>query len=353
MLLIFVSSVALNECVVLPVGIRQIKMKNIDWLLFFYTVPAKPVGSRTKIWRKLSKIGAVKLKGTAYLLPYSDQHHEILQWLISELSSLGGEGALVRTDTVEPLGQSEIISLFDGQCAKLYHKLLEGFDALERKIDILRQSDRTDSGKNLTGQLKKLQRKLHSVKKVDFFTSTFGVELENRMKSLTNEFYQLASAGKKRQSKADTMKTPLRKKKDYQGKTWVTRKNPFVDRMASAWLIRKFIDNQAVFAFIDDKDLKPPGGGIVTFDIKNGDFTHTRDLCTLEILIISFDLGDRVPQHISNIVHNIDLQDDKYRSPEADGIEMILSGVRNSVATDSSALEKGMDLFEALYASFT
>jgi hypothetical protein len=328
-------------------------MKNVDWLLFFYTVPAKPVGSRTKVWRKLSKVGAVKLKGTAYILPYSDQHHEILQWLISELSSLGGEGALVRTDTIEPLEYDDIVSLFNNQCVKGYRKLLDEFDALERKINILRQADKAGADKNLTGQLNKLQRKLHSVKKVDFFASTFGVELESKMKILTNELYHLASAGKKRKLKAGTIKIPLRKIREYQGKTWVTRKNPFVDRMASAWLIRKFIDKQAVFVFIDDKIPKPSGNDVVTFDIRDGDFTHTRDLCTIEILISSFGLEDKGLQHVSNIVHDIDLKDGKYRSPEADGIEMILSGIRKSTATDSSALKKGMDLFEALYASFT
>jgi len=333
--------------------IKQNSMKNPSWLLFFYTVPARPVGSRTKIWRKLTKIGAVKLKSAVYILPYSDEHHEILQWLISELSSLGGDGALVRTETIEPLKPGEIVDLFNRQCAERYHKLTDGFDGLERKIDLVRQNVKTGPGKNLTGQLKKLQKELYAIKKIDFFTSKFGVELEDRMKNLKNEVDQLAAASRKKQPESDTIITLARKRKDYQGKTWITRKNPFVDRMASAWLIRKFIDNQAVFAFIDDTELEHVDAESVTFDIRNGDFTHTDDLCTFEILVISFGLKDRILQHISHIVHDIDLCDDKYRSQAAAGVEIILSGIKKSATTDFSALEKGMDVFEALYASFT
>lgn len=336
-----------------PVMIKKNSTKNPDWLLFFYTVPAKPVGSRTKIWRKLTKIGAVKLKGAVYILPYSDEHHEILQWLISELSSLGGDGALVRTETIEPLNSGEIIDLFNRQCADRYHKLTDSFVSLEWKIDMLKKNVKTGLEKNLAAQLNKLQKELYAIGKTDFFKSKIGIELESRIKILKNEVPQLASVSKKRQPKTDNIQSLGQKREDYQGKTWITRTNPFVDRMASAWLIRKFIDNQAQFAFIDDTEHEKVDPGSITFDIRNGDFTHFEDLCTFETLIVSFALKDRILQRIARIIHDIDLNEDKHRSLEADGVEMILSGIRKTATTDSSALEKGMDVLEALYASFT
>ena len=333
--------------------IKKNSTKNPDWLLFFYTVPAKPVGSRTKIWRKLTKIGAVKLKGAVYILPYSDEHHEILQWLISELSSLGGDGALVRTETIEPLKPDEIIDLFNTQCADRYHKLTDSFIDLEWKIDLLRQNVKIGRKKTLSAQLNKLQKKLYAIGKIDFFESNIGAELKTRMKILKNKADQLATASKKNQPKTDNIKIVARKREDYQGKTWITRKKPFVDRMASAWLIRKFIDNQAQFAFIDDTELEKIDAGCVTFDFRNADFTHFEDLCTFETMIVSFALKDRILQRISRIIHDIDLHEDKHRSLEADGVEVILSGIKKTATSDSSALERGMDVFEALYASFT
>jgi hypothetical protein len=298
------------------------------------------------------KTGAIRLKSAVYILPYSEEHHEILQWLISELSSLGGDGALVRTRIIEPLEPDEIINLFNSHCAERYKKLSDGFDSLEQKIDLLKQTTITGRKINFSNQLNKLLKESYSIKKIDFFASELGIKMENRMKTLKNEVAMLSVTTGKRQPETDIIKILVKNREDYLGKTWATRKNPFVDRMASAWLIRKFIDDKAVFTFIDNRNTSVQNADSITFDIQNGDFTHSGDLCTFEVLIISFALKDNRLESMSRIIHDIDLNDDKHRSHAADGVERVLTGIRKLAKTDSDALEKGMDLFETIYASF-
>jgi hypothetical protein len=331
---------------------RQHDNNAPGWLLFFYSVPAKPAGSRTKIWRKLNRIGAVKLKGAVYILPYSDEHQEILQWLISELSSLGGDGAFVATESIEPLTQDEIIQLFNSQCTERYHKITDKFGALERKTAQHKQNNQAGGGKILTGQLNKLQRELSIIQKTDFFRSKFGIELIQRTKNLKNEIEQLTLAQRKK-PQTNSIKITMQKREDYQKKTWVTRKNPFVDRMASAWLIRSFIDSQARFSFIEAGQPLPEDGDQVTYDVTRGDFTHVNNLCTFEVMQIAFDLQDPGLAKLSRIVHAIDLHDESRRYPEAEGVEKILTGIQKTASDSDSALKKGMDVIDALYASFT
>ncbi len=320
------------------------------WLLFFYTVPAKPAGSRTKVWRKLSKIGAVKLKSAVYILPESEEHIEILTWLIAEISSLGGEGAFASSPAIAPFSTEEIIALFNRQSDRHYQHLSERIDRLEQKISRKNQNIKT---KNLTTRVNKLQHELYSIKKTDFFSSKKGIEIESRIRELKNEVDRLTTAEKKQIPVADNrLHISLRESKNYQQKTWVTRKNPFVDRMACAWLIRSFIDSQAKFTFIDDNHPLPDGDQ-VSYDITRGDFTHVNDLCTFEVMQIAFDLHDPGLARLSRIVHAIDLREGKNASPETEGVEMILSGIQKTATDSNSALEKGMDVFAALYASFT
>jgi hypothetical protein len=139
--------------------------------------------------------------------------------------------------------------------------------------------------------------------------------------------------------------------KDYQGKIWVTRKRPFVDRMASAWLIRKFIDPAASFDFIDEKEVAHLGKDMVAFDVMDGEFTHIGDMCTFEVFIKSFNLVDRRIKKIAAIVHELDIKDDKYKTAEARGIEEILTGIRKTAKDDHDALQRGMAIFEMLYES--
>ena len=132
---------------------------------------------------------------------------------------------------------------------------------------------------------------------------------------------------------------------EYQDKTWATRKRPFVDRFASAWLIKKFIDENASFVFIDENNLDKMDKDVIPFDIRGGRFTHAGDLCTFEVLMKSFSLKDKTLRKIAEIVHELDVKDDKFSNPEAKGIEDILSGIRKTAKDDNESLGKGIAIF--------
>ena len=136
---------------------------------------------------------------------------------------------------------------------------------------------------------------------------------------------------------------------EYRNRVWVTRPRPGVDRFASAWLIRRFIDPKAVFVFAAAPDRYPDA---VPFDMyQTGGFKHEGDLCTFEVLQERFAVRDLHVRRIAEIVHDVDLKEDRYASPHAPTISALVDGLRASIPEDSKLLEQGMMMFEALYQS--
>jgi hypothetical protein len=320
-----------------------------DWLLFFYSVPSKPVSGRMKVWRRLAKAGAVQFKGAAYLLPHSEEHYEFFQWLVSEVTFMKGDAAFVRVENIETMKNSEIISLFNQQREKDYGVLMKNLEELERKVSSVRKGGGTQNNKKLMDQMTRIGKEFKGIQAVDFFSSKAGENLKKNIKALELGLKGISSAGVKEQKITLTQK----RTEDYQNMTWATRKRPFVDRMASAWLIKKFIDKNAVFRFIDEKDIGSLGKGVTAFDVRDGEFTHRGDMCTFEVLVKSFNLKDKALRKIAEIVHELDVKDEKYSNAEAKGIEGLLIGIRKTVTTDEEVLKKGMEVFEMLYASKT
>lgn len=322
---------------------------KLEWLLFFYSVPSRPVNNRMRIWRRLIRAGAVQFKGAAYILPYDEEHYELLQWLVSEVTALGGEGAFVRAENIETTTNKEIMELFNRQRERDYHGIDKRIEEFERKIDSIKKGGGIKDHKQMLEEFEKCLKQFDEIRAVDFFSSKAGSLLKKKLDSLQSQIREISGAGVRGQNYVITPK----RINDFQNRVWATRKKPFVDRMASAWLIRKFVDNRAVFKFIDEKDIKDLAKEIVTFDIRDGEFTHIGDMCTFEVLIKSFGIKDRIVKKIAGIVHELDMKDDKYTNPEAKGIEEILTGIRKTAKGDADALERGMAVFEMLYASKT
>lgn len=322
--------------------------KSTGWILFFYTVPSRPVSNRMKVWRKLTKAGAVQLKGSVYLLPYNDDHYEFLQWLSSEIGEMKGEAGFVKTEKIDSMKDPELIALFNTQRANDYKPIGKALDDLERRLSSIQKGGKAQNGKGISEEFGKIMKNLEEVQKVDFFTSGEGRALHERVKRTRLSLKTLAGA---EPIKEKPVAITPRKLEDYQGKTWATRKKPFIDRMASAWLIRRFIDKHASFEFIDEREMDSLRKGSVVFDIKGGEFTHIGDLCTFEVLVKSFGFKDKTVRKMSEIIHDLDLKDDKYKSAEAKGLEDILTGIRKTTEVDSEALEKGMAVFEMFYMS--
>ena len=319
-----------------------------EWLLIFYSVPAHPVSGRMKIWRKLAKVGAVQLKGAVYILPANDEHQELFQWIIGEVKSLGGDGSFVRTPRIETLKDAEVRSLFNAQRDAEYRELDKLLDDMDRKVQSARKGAVGGIRDRVTGPLATLRKTYDEIRSRDFFDAPSGKATVRRIRSLEALLKGLQEPEAKEHA-------PLARKdpKAYRRKVWVTRKRPFIDRMASAWLIRRFVDPAATFHFIDEKDADRLSTGEIAFDLQGGEFTHHGELCTFEVLVRSFGIKDKAVRKIAEIVHDLDVKDDRYGNSAGSGIEEILTGIRKTVKEDADMLEKGMAVFEMMYQSRT
>jgi hypothetical protein len=301
-----------------------------------------------KLWRKLAKAGAVQLKGAVYILPATEEHEEFLEWLIGEVKSMGGDGAFVKSAEIRTMNDADIRGLFTTQADQEYNKLEKALNVLERKIQSIRKGTISEEGKSLTDQVAKFVKEFEGVASRDFYNSATGQAMKKRIHALEAG---LRDAGKN--SPEDAASVTARRAQNYQGKIWATRKKPFIDRMASAWLIKRFIDPKASFTFIEERDIGSLDNTTAAFDVRGAEFTHIGDLCTFEVLVKSFGIRDKVVRKTAEIVHDLDVKDDKYGNPGATGIEEILMGIRKTAKNDSDALEQGMAVFEMLYQAKT
>ncbi|MFZ5760333.1 MAG: chromate resistance protein ChrB domain-containing protein [Thermodesulfobacteriota bacterium] len=321
------------------------------WLLFFYTTPSKPVSIRMTVWRRLMKAGALHLKGSVYILPFSLEHYEFLHWLVAEVRDMKGDAALVSINGIDTMPDEEIIACFNQIRRADYQSLANSLDEMVTKWNAIRKGGEDAGLKSLTTLLDKLGKSFDEVGKIDFFVTPEGTALRDDMERLREEMRQWGGAAAPKNPQPAGV--PRKNAEDYQGRTWITRSRPFVDRMASAWLIGKFIDPQAVFAFVDTEAMTPSPAGSVAFDMFSGEFTHCGELCTFEVLITSFNLRDKALEQLAKIVHDLDIKDNKYQAPETGGVAEILRGIRKTAKDDHEALTQGMQVFETLYAAKT
>ena len=321
---------------------------SVEWLLIFYSIPSHPVSGRMRIWRKIAKAGAVQLKGAVYILPESDEHEELFQWIIGEVKSLGGDGSYVRTPRIETISNADVRKLFNEQRDAEYRELDKVLDGLERKVQSARKGTVAGVREGVSGPFADVRKIRDEILVRDFFKAPLGRETDKRLQTL-----EVAISGL--QEPDTTKRAPLARKdpKAYRRKVWVTRKRPFIDRMASAWLIRRFVDPNAEFHFAADADASAVAPGEVAFDMQGGEFTHHGELCTFEVLVRSFGIKDKAVRQIAEIVHDLDLKDDKYGNAAGSGIEEVLTGIRKTVKDDADMLEKGTAVFEMMYQSRT
>ncbi|MBI4797164.1 MAG: chromate resistance protein [Desulfarculus sp.] len=224
-------------------------------------------------------------------------------------------------------------------------------EALERELSTSPGRLDQEALKRLAGQLRRLRDQHREVREVDFFGAAQGATLAQDLEALEERLTVLKAAGAGQTARPARPVVSARRRQDYQGRLWVTRPRPFVDRMASAWLIRRFIDPEARFGFTAQDQPLPPGA--VGFDRPGGEFSHLGDWCTFEVLVKAFGLKDKALKRLAGIVHEMDLRDGKFNAPQARGAEEILRGALRTAQDDHQALEKGMAVFEMLHASLS
>ena len=323
------------------------------WLLLIYQLPSRHSPVRVKVWRRLQRIGAVLLKNSAWAMPESDEAREDLEWLKAEIVAGGGEAMVLVGHAPHQATQDEIVAAFQDARAKDLEALrkdastlLEHWQRLSRRSSKgpgRTEADLRSAGRALPQALRRIRERARELEAIDFFRSPAGDEVAQLVAQLERH----ARRGHTMKSTAETAGATLAVK-DFKKKVWVTRPRPGVDRMASAWLIRRAIDPNATFVF-----RTKPRGSEIPFDMYTGDFGHHGELCTFETLAAGFALRDPAVASIAQIVHDLDMKEARYNRPEAPAVGRLVEGLRQMHKNDDALLEQGMAMFEALSRSFS
>lgn len=311
------------------------------WLLLLHQLPTRPSNARVKTWRRLQHIGAIPLRNSAYVLPDSEQSHEDFEWMKSEIVAMGGQAMVFAAHAIDADAEAEIVATFRAARESDYKSLRTDLAALERRTRTASRAGARSQPPAVRRTVRACRDRLAEIVAIDFFSTPARRDVEAALTGL--EARILGAAAPHGGAHA-----PVLTSGDYRGRTWVTRPKPGVDRMACAWLIRTFIDPQAVFVFSDK-----PSGQRVPFDMYEGEFSHHGGLCTFEVLEETFRVSDRAVRRIGEIVHDLDLKDGRFQPPEAATVGALVEGLRATHAEDDIALQRGMDLFQALYRSMT
>ena len=321
-----------------------------EWILLVHQLPQKPSKLRVRTWRKLQTLGAVPIKNSVYVLPYNEKTNEDFQWLRQEIESSGGEANLFRAGSVEGATDREIIELFRKVRDEDYTKLISEFEGLSGAAREQAKGNSLTVGKlaQYQNELSKLRQELDRVVATDFFQAQQGKKAREAFEKCRGELQ--ATESRNRKGAAKKIDSATLQIADYQNRQWATRRDPHIDRLASAWLIRRFIDKRPRFRFISE------GERIVntlTFDMTEGDFTHRGEDCTFETIIKCFGMAtDGALRQIAEIVHDIDLKDDKFNRPEASGVNSVTLGLAIVYADDGERLKQSIPVFDALYELF-
>jgi hypothetical protein len=310
------------------------------WLLLIHQLPAKPAYVRVKIWRRLQALGAVTVKNAVYALPSNGESREDFAWLAKEIVEAGGEAIVLEASLVEGLSDAALRGLFEAARDEDYARL----STEARELGARLTGETGDAAlAEIAAQTARLRKQLDQVVAIDFFGAEGRATAEGLVRGLEHGLMQEGEA--MRDDQAAVPPGPLH------GRTWVTREGVQFDRIASAWLIRRFIDPQARFKFVAATGYQPEPGEL-RFDMFEGEFTHRGDRCSYEVLAAHEGLADPALVAIGEIIHDIDLKDGKYGRAETAGVRTLLAGISASSRSDEQRLERGMALLDDLHRSF-
>src|SRR5687767_8385535 len=303
------------------------------WLLLIAQLPPKPDYLRVKLRRRVQRIGAVALRSSVFALPNRPDTTEDLIWLRTELLADGADAIIC--------GATPIAGLTDAELERRFQAGRDGdYDEI---VEEARAVTAAGGREEAVRALPRLRRRLGEVAKLDFF----GAERGEVARVAIAELSGLAAV-RIGASQSDAPRPAPRAAS--RGRTWVTREGVFVDRIASAWLIRRFIDPDATFKFVGGRSYRPQPDEL-RFDMYQAEYTHEGDRCTFETLLDRFDLeDDPALGAIAEIVHDIDLKDEKFGREEAAGVAIVLGGISRTHARDADRLRQGAAVFDGLYA---
>jgi len=300
----------------------------LPWLLFVMSLPTSKASERVAMWRKLQKFGSLPFRNAGYLLPNSPMNQERFEWMATAIRSFEGEASILSVQGMDDVPARELQEQFRQARSADYENLIAELSKLEPAAD------------GVSIPMKRLKRRYDEILAIDFFESPLRKKAEKAL--------QRAEQPKKQ---ATSSKPGTALKADYQKRLWVTRPRPGIDRVSSAWLISRFIDLKPTFVFSNDPAAHADA---VPFDMfQGGGFGHEGEHCTFETLTLAFGIKDEKVHTIAQAIHDADLDDDKFGSPEGKIINQILQGWAKQGIVDDELLRRGMDLIEGLYNFIT
>jgi hypothetical protein len=331
-----------------PVQADQLPLSTAEpnrrrWLLFIHQLPSHASNLRVATWRRLQQIGAIPLKQAVYLLPDTPDAREDFEWLKTEVKAAGGDASVFAADNVDAWSDDALVEEFRRARQDLYEELGRDVEqALKRAASARRpKGTRAPALRRLVDIFRE---RLVAAEKIDFFGSAGRDRILTLLRQLED---QIGGTGRQ---PAPSGVGDHSGQASFQGRLWITRPRPGVDRMASAWLIRLFIDRQARFGFAADRESVPDHG--VPFDMFGVEFSHQGDGCTFETLCSVFGIAGPALSRIAAIVHDLDLKDGRFGAPECSTVGAMIEGLQLAYQNDEALLEQGMTVFDSLYRSF-
>ena len=310
-------------------------MDSSPWLFLIHQIPPTPAYLRVKVWRRLQRLGAVPVKSSVYVLPNVEQAREDFAWLLREIVDEGGEAVVCEVRLAAGLGDAQVEAMFRAARDEDYAALTRAANELAAGADPAAERAKPASA------VARLRKRFDETAAIDFHGAPAKRDAEAALAALEARIRRGESPVARDLATGEALR----------GRTWVTRSGVFVDRIASAWLVRRFVDPEARFRFVGEAKYRPAPGE-VRFDMYEGEFTHQGDRCTFEVLLAHAGLADAALAAIGEIVHDIDLKDDKYGRAETAGVRSLISGIAAPGTGDEQRLARGAVLLDGLYDSF-
>jgi hypothetical protein len=310
------------------------------WILLIHSIPPRPNYLRVKIGRRLQKLGAVAVKNSVYALPRSDGAREDLEWVAHEITADGGEASLCEARFIGGLTDDALEQQFRFARQRDYLELAK---QARRLVDTLSKTERLPAKRRAQAEttLARIRRRHEEIIAIDYFGAPGRLELDSLLQAAENQL--------RPPKHANPRTTPdLPSLRNVRGRTWVTRRGIHVDRIASAWLIRRFIDPEAKLKYVEARGYVPAPGEL-RFDMFDAEFTHEGELCTFEVLLARWGSEDPALRHIADMVHDIDLRDAKFGRAETGGFTALINGICLEHRDDGARLEAGTVMLDAFY----
>ncbi|MGZ5001043.1 MAG: chromate resistance protein ChrB domain-containing protein [Methylomonas sp.] len=304
-----------------------------NWYLLITSLPTENATARMRIWRSLKSSGAAVLRDGVYLMPDRADCLATLENLAAEAKASGGTAFVLRADEAD---ESEFALLFDRS---------EDYAVLLTDIDKLSTELAADHVQDQLKQARKLRKAFANLTTIDFFPGEAQQQTETALRKLELSIARIMSPDEPHPVEGFIATLSI---DDFQCKTWATRQRPWVDRLACAWLIRRYIDPQAHLIWLASPTDCPKDA--IGFDFDDARFSHIDGRVTFEVLIASFELETPALKRLGGLVHFLDVGG--VQPPEAAGIESVLAGLRDAIQDDDQLLAAASAVFDSLLITF-